>query len=168
MRKVIIILLIASAVFACSRTVQKTDTIMQDNKITIWSTIHRNLRDEKGQRSETDETVIGDTDLIKKCPIAVRTIIAFYSDIINENVVLAEALGNFSSLAEARQVLLKDKEQSFENVPKIDGRDRPGLLEIEYSKSSVIVRVLGIWGRHIGTYEYRINKKGEIKYLETN
>ena len=145
-----------------------------ENKFTIWGTIHANHIGENGEYFETDELYIENIDLIKKCPPEIKIIIAFYSkQFLHENnytysnridSILAGALGNYTSLQEAQNKLLENKEHYFKNVPQRDLRDYPGILEIEYGKNMAIVILSGIWGSHIGIDEYIINKRWEIEY----
>jgi hypothetical protein len=127
-------------------------------KTTIWATLHSNHSD----GTETDDVVIVGADFIKKSSPETKTIIAYYSGCLGENIILANALGNFSSLKEARKVLLKNKEHYFENI-KIEAY--PGILEIDVGKLSVTVTLSGVWGRHIGIDEFKIHKNGRIEYI---
>jgi hypothetical protein len=146
----------------------------RENKFTVWAALHSNRVSENGEHFETDELCIPNVELIKKCPPEVKIILAFYSKqflhadnyMYSQEIdsILAGALGDYTSLEEAQTQLLKNKEHYFENARQRELRDYPGILEIEYGKDAVCVILSGIWGSYIGMDQYRINKKGEIKY----
>ena len=145
-------------------------------KFTIWSTIHSNHQNEiTGEYWETDELFIENIELIKKTSIEVKTIIAFYSKqylhqdyyLYTNNIdsILANALGNYTSLQEAQGILLKNKEKYFNNFPKRYLRDYPAILKIEIEKSLISLELSGVWGSHIGIDEFKIKNNGEIEYI---
>ena len=144
-------------------------------KFTIWGTIHSNHHNEiTGEYWETDELFIENIELIKNSSIEVKTILAFYSKqylhqnnyLYTNNVdsILANALGNYKSLQEAQEILLKNKEHFFINFPKRELRDYPAILRIEIAKSLIILELSGVWGGHIGMDEFKIKNNGEIEY----
>jgi hypothetical protein len=76
---------------------------------------------------------------------------------------LAEALGNFSSLQEAQEVLLKDKEHYFKDIQKQNYY--LGSMEIETDKNTVSVTLIAHIGDYSGTDKFKIYENGEIEYL---
>jgi len=106
-------------------------------------------------------------EYVKNSLEEIKTIIAFFSKLyINEEERgLAEALGNYSSLKEAQEQLLKDKEHFFKDIKKENYG--LGLLEIETEKDIVYVTLQSHnFGSFYGTYKFKINKNREIQYIK--
>jgi hypothetical protein len=130
---------------------------MQTEEKLIWGTIHKTF-----ERGESDDVFISDVNFIENLPIEIKTIIVFYSKKVymissKENIKFANALGNFSSLEEAQQILLTDKDHYFKNVKT----DYPYIsyLKIEMKEDKVFVIISGS-----ETDEYIIQKDGNIKF----
>ena len=140
-----------------------------ETKNIVWTTMNaRKKADPKSGRMGSYEittfTFLG-YDFVKNCPIESKTIIAFYSKLyFNEEVKqLAEALGGFSSLEIAQQVLLKDKEHYFKDIKKENYF--LGLMEIEINENIVSVRLEAMMGSYSGIDKFRIHENGDIEYL---
>jgi hypothetical protein len=127
---------------------------------TIWTTMHITKKD-----GEADRVVFPDIDFIKNCSPELKIIIALYSQcLIAESELLANALGNFSSLNEAQKTLLKDKEHFFENVkPEILP---PAMLQVEINNKTISVKFYGGWGNDVTRIDkFKIQDNGKIEYI---
>jgi hypothetical protein len=139
-------------------------TSLMEKKATIWSTVHLNYTD----GTEADDTFIPEPDFIRKCPIAVKTIIAYFSTYIDfdkdNNLKLAQALGKFATLQEAQENLLHNKEEIFKNIER--ERAYYANLVIDIGNNLVSFEFTNPWGSRIKTYVFRISKNGDIEYIE--
>jgi len=119
---------------------------------------------------ETESLIITEMDFIKNCSFEIKTIIAFYSkSIINlldpgQNIELANALGNFQSLEEARRILLQNKEQTFRDIEKREYFFR--YLKIEIQGNIVLVTIPMEKGIGEEIDEFIIQKNGNIKFVK--
>jgi len=183
MKKVILILVTVASMFSCSgqretannnASIIKEDENMKTKEI-IWATMNvwKKADPERGKFGSYEEThfvFLGD-DFVKNCPIEIKTIIAFFSkmyiskeaffsknDISEQKIQLANALGGFSTLEEAQQTLLKDKEHYFKDIQKEKYILR--LMEIETDKNIVSVTL-----NDSETYKFKILENGDIQYL---
>ena len=138
----------------------------------IWTTMNVWMkadpgRGKMGSYEVTKFAFIG-YDYVKNCPAEIKVIIAFFSKlyVTEEERGLAEALGNYSSLKEAQEQLLKDKEHIFKDIGKENYG--LGLLEIKIEKDIVYVTLQSHnFGNFYGTYKFRIHENGDIKYLNS-
>ena len=99
-------------------------------------------------------------DFIKNCSIEIKTIIAFFTKfyVTEEVSVITKSLGNFSSLSEAREYLLKDKEHYFKDIEIENFYFRS--MEIEINNNIVYV-YLGAT-----TYKFKIHENNDIEYIK--
>jgi len=79
----------------------------------IWSTLHVSWSDDYTGPTDCKEGLSPDYDLIKSLSLPYRKIIAYYTAMAGyispcKDVLLAEALGQYAALTEARNNLLKD------------------------------------------------------------
>ena len=96
----------------CTLTNCKQATIKDGETYDLWAEMHESFNDENGFEICRNSLYVN-TDLIKSLPTPVKTIIARYSVFMPNNYndepkLLAQALGNFATLEEAQQILLKD------------------------------------------------------------
>jgi hypothetical protein len=183
MKKVILILGAVATMVSCNgqrktannnaSIIIQEDENMKTEEI-IWTTMNvwKKADPEQGKFGSYEEThfVFLGYDFVKNCPIEIKTIIAFFSkmyiseepffsknDISKQKIRLANALGGFSTLEEAQQALLKDKEHYFKDIQKEKYILR--LMEIETDKNIVSVTL------NFGTYKFKILENGDIEYL---
>ena len=181
MKKAILILSTVATMVSCSgqnKTVNnddnnnvlivKKDENMKTKEI-IWTTMNvwkkaDPKRGKLGSYEETNFVFLG-YDFVKNCSTEIKTIIAFFSKmyIYKEEIRLANALGGFSTLEEAQQALLKDKEHYFKDIQKENYI--LGLMEIETDKNIVSVTLKADMGSFSGTYKFKILENGDIEYL---
>ena len=132
-------------------------------KNVIWATMRARV---KGEAGEVYKLSIIGRDFIKECPPEIKTIIAFYSKLYltEEKETLALALGDFATLKEAQDTLLKDKESYFAAVKKQDYTK--GTFEIETGDDMVYANLKAMIGNYSGTDTFKIHETGEIEFQE--
>ena len=152
----------------------KEDENMKTKEL-IWATMNvwKEADPERGKFGSYEETrfVFLGYDFVKNCTIEIKTIIAFFfkmyiseeaffsnDDISEQKIRLANALGGFSTLEEAQQALLKDKEHYFKDIQKEKFILR--IMEIETDKNIVSVTL-----NYSGIYKFKILENGDIEYL---
>ena len=122
-----IFILFFPLIINCVSKGQENMRFNKDQEEIIWTTMNvwYKADSEKGKMGSYEETKFDflGHDFVKNCSIEIKTIIAFYSTFIpnyllieNANKNLAEALGNFLTIEDAQNILLKDKEKIFENA----------------------------------------------------
>jgi hypothetical protein len=172
MKKVILILSAVATMISCSgqsKTANNNALIIEEDgnmktKEIIWTTMNvwKKADPKQGKMGsyEVEQLAFLGYDFVKTCSIEIKTIIAFYSKMsIHEDIQsFAEALGGFSSLEEAQQVLLENKEHYFKDI-QIQGHYFK-FLEIEIDESIVSVTL----GAN-RTDKFKIHENGDIEYL---
>ncbi|MCL1938606.1 MAG: hypothetical protein FWF52_09460 [Candidatus Azobacteroides sp.] len=133
-----------------------------DKEFTIWST--PNLIYDNGEKYDFKVSY----DLIELMPMPIKTIIARYtaflpSYLLDEHTELefAQALGGFSTLEEARNVLLKDWSGEDLGVRSYF----PASLIMKKTKESLFFEYCAMYGDKI-TDEFKISESGKISYLK--
>jgi hypothetical protein len=107
--KYILIGILLLMIFSCSE-----QHGLKNNRVyEIWSTIHISWSDDYAGQKDCHEGLSPDYDLIKKLSLPCRKIIAYYTTRAGyisscKDVFLAEVLGQYATLTEARNSLLKD------------------------------------------------------------
>jgi len=145
--------------------------VNMDEKNIVWTTMNVWMKadPDKGKMGSYEVTkfaFIG-YDFVKNSSLEIKTIIAFYSKLyINgEERGLAEALGNFTSLKEAQEQLLRNKEHFFIDIKKENYG--LGLMEIRMDKNMVYVTLQSHnLGNYSGTDKFKILKNGDIEYIK--
>ena len=142
--------------------------ILPKDRVTydIWTYTHSSgvikggfLRKEKYY--EEDRVYIYDYDLVRSLPIEEKKIIVLYASFVwylfdkETDQKLAQALGGFSTLAAAREALLKDWNNTIQEA-------RPYSLKITRAGNTLYAE----WGFYgYVTDEFRIDGQGEIIYI---
>lgn len=144
----------------------KQTTLKDNETYSIWETMHYSFNDENGdEASDTSMKIY--YGFIKSLPIPVKSIIAHFSIFISNEYAhdLAQALGNFATLEEARQTLLKNWS---EVEPILKGC--PTTLRMKKMSQSFFFDVYGAYGFvndvyvHGYTYEFIIDKNEKITF----
>jgi len=140
-------------------------------QISIWDAINvwRNADQKNENTGSYEESIFlfSGQDFLKNCSIEIKTIIAFYLKYvpyyitIEKELEIAKALGNFSSLANAQQILLQNKENCFSEIRRredfwID------FLTINIDKNKVFVNI----GR-LQEDEYLLKENGDFVFVKT-
>ena len=149
MKKKLIICLatISFCISSCGGQIKHSDmeTIQNDTNYTIWTTYNMHFDD--GERYSLSPN----NELILSLPVSVKTIIARYTmflpDYLFEKeeetaLYLARALGNFDTLEEAQQTLLKD--WKGENIVMFSGF--PAYLEFKETEQSLFFEYGAMYG----------------------
>jgi hypothetical protein len=139
----------------------KTTTLPNDKEFTVWNTLHVFYEDMMGEKCEFDANY----DFIKSMSVPIKTIITryavFYPLDKESELKLAQALGDFSTLKEARNVLLKD----WTGKDLVPPEDFPAVLRVKETEESLFFKHWRIYGDDI-TDEFKISKNGKITYLK--
>jgi len=138
-------------------------TLSNDEEFTIWTTL--NVHNIDGtEHHEFDVSY----KFIELMPIPIKTIIARYTAFIptylldeDTELKLAQALGDFSTLKEARNTLLKDWTGSGLTVP----HGITAFLRVKETEESLFFEHSAMYGNKI-TDEFNISKNGKITYLK--
>ena len=148
---------------SCGGQIKHSDmeTIQNDTNYTIWTTYNMHFDD--GERYSLSPN----NELILSLPVSVKTIIARYTmflpDYLFEKeeetaLYLARALGNFDTLEEAQQTLLKD--WKGENIVMFSGF--PAYLEFKETEQSLFFEYGAMYGRERVVDEFKVDKNGQI------
>ena len=134
-------------------------------EIYVWDTMRTYYTNgEEGSSLVIDGKNI---DLIKNSPSEIKIIIAFYLKYIpyyiekEEEIKLAKALGNFTSLHEAKQNLLYTKEHYFEKIKRNENYWVEYLI-ITVEENKVLVKLA-----NIEIDEYIVKKDNSIQFIKT-
>ena len=152
--------------FACGRQIKhhNMETIQDTTNYTVWTTY--NVHYDDGERYSFRPN----NELIQSLPVSVKTIIARYTMFLpdylfeeeEETVLnLAQALGDFDTLEEAQQTLLKD--WKGENIVMFSGF--PAYLEFKETEQSLFFEYGAMYGRERVADEFKIDKNGRITYF---
>ena len=151
-------------------TAQEKTTSMNNSTCHIWSTMHSSgvikgkfLR--KDHYFEKDEIYVENYELIRLLPPEARTVIALYASLVphlfntTSDQQLAQALGGFPSLSDAREVLLKKRKG--EMIPPAT----PYTLNIRLSNDTIFAEHSQAFSQYINTDKFRIDEQGNISYV---
>ena len=150
---------------ACNGQVKHSDmtTILNDTTYTVWSTFNLYLTDGT-ERYDFNSS----NEFIAQLPVPVKTIIARYTAFLPNYLLdkktelsFAKALGDFSTLEEARQALLKD--WTGEDLVILSGF--PSYLGLKETKETLFVEYAAMYSEKI-TDEFKIDENGHITYLK--
>lgn len=162
--KYIITLLFFVLLFSKSGALKSQN--MQDHIETIengiWFTTHL-----IGEYDSVDELTIN-YHIVEALSINEKKIVAYYSAFLYPSLLeeskdreLAQALGNFSTLEEARQALIKNWTAE---IPKC----MPYTLKIKLSANTITVKHYYAYDNKNVIDEFKINSKGNIKFIGRN
>jgi hypothetical protein len=121
-RNIILLLSLIALLACCTFFIFAKNTPMKKGKVTIWTMMRTYLADDT---ERTTWFVLEDGCIfLKKCSPEVKIIVAFYIKqhletivlLVENNEMLVNALGNYSTLNEAVETLLKNKEHYFKDV----------------------------------------------------
>jgi hypothetical protein len=149
---------------------------------TIWSLGYSNDADEDGYTYEYSGLKVNH-DFIAGLPVEIKTIIAYYSTFVplheflkeickTNDIILANALGNFSTLEEAQRILLENKKGTFEKI-NFSNKKYPNILNIKIIDNEITCEysLEEIYHTHSGTNEIKVdrfikNNNGIIEYIK--
>ena len=140
-------------------------------KITVWDTMNvwKKADPERGKMGSYEEAkfVFLGYDFVKNCSIEIKTIISFYLKYIpnyvttEEELEIAKSLGNFSSLLEAQQILLQNKEHIFSEIKRGE-KFLVRYLVITIEENKVFVNMM-----NFEEDEYLLEENGDITFIKT-
>ena len=140
-------------------------------KITIWDTMNvwkkADPKNEKMGSYEESILIFENYDFIKNCSIEIKTIVAFYFKYlpyyitIEQKLEIVKALGNFSSLLDAQQLLLQNKEHYFKEINRSE-YFWINNLTIIINGNKVMVKI-----GNIEEDEYLLKENSEIVFIRT-
>jgi hypothetical protein len=165
----ILIILSAIAIVSCNAQNKHNDIKMLENDKTynIWTINHEYYNNDEGFEVERDVLVVNNCDFIKSLPLAVKTIIARYTTFLPDYVWkketqrnFAQALGDFSTLKEAQETLLKD--WNTEKIVVLS--DYPAVLQIRETDQSLFFEYKSLRGKDRITDAFKIGKDEHIDY----
>ena len=161
---IICLVVIFFCAFAYGRQIKHNNmgTIQDNINYTVWTTY--NLHFDDGERYSLSPN----NELILSLPVSVKAIIARYTMFLPDYLFekeeetalhLARALGDFNTLEEAQQTLLKD--WKGENIVMFSGF--PGTLEFRETEHSLFFEYGTMYhGRERVTDEFKVDKDGRI------
>ena len=106
--KIILIGILLFMIFSCDGQRLKNNRVYH-----VWSTLHVSRSDDYTGPTDCREGLSPDYDFIKSLSLPYRKIIAYYTTRAGyispcKDALLAEALGQYTTLTEAQNTLLKD------------------------------------------------------------
>ena len=140
-------------------------------QIAIWDTMNvwKKTDPNNGKMGSYEESMLIflGYDYIKNCSIEIKTIVAFYLKYIpyyitlEQELEIVKTLGNFSSLPDAQQSLLKNKEHYFTEINRSESF-WINYLSIIINGNKVLVNI-----GNIEEDEYLLKENGEIIFIKT-
>jgi hypothetical protein len=135
----------------------------------IWETFHEYYVNQDGNEVERDYIVANEA-FIKSLPTHIKTIIAFYSTFIphyllseeNFDTLLANSLGEYSTLKKAQEVSLDKVEIDYETPDN----DFPANLNIKINGNTIFFERF-LYRNHINVIDkYNVKSDGTIKSIK--
>ena len=140
-------------------------------QISIWDTINlwkkADPKNDKMGSYEESIFIFSGHDFIKNCSTEIKTIVAFYLKYIpyyttsEQKLEIAKSLGNFSSLLDAQQTLLQNREHYFTEI------NRNEYFWINYLIIIINGNKLLVKIGNLEEDEYILKGNGEIIFIKT-
>jgi len=141
------------------------------NQVTIWDTLNAwKVADPvMGNMGSYEESILlfSEHEFLKNCSTEIKAIVAYYLKYIpyyttaEQKLEMAKALGNYSSLSEAQQILLQNKEHYFAEI-KRDEYFWIDYLVVTIDGNKILVKI-----GNLEQDEYLLKNNGEIIFIKT-
>ena len=138
------------------------ETIQNDTTYTVWTTYTCEGIDANGNYTNWSEFHVN-PDLVQSLPISAKIVIAYYSTFIGfgldkkAELGLAQALGEFTTLEETQQTLLKNWKGKNNSI-----KGHIYTLNLRRTKQSFFFEYFVDYNEK-KTEQWKIDKNGEIK-----
>ena len=141
---------------------------LETEEIKIWTFYHKWAYHEDGKQSEVEFLTFNEETIINLSS-EIKIIIAFYSTFLpkylfefyNNDITLARALGNYSTLEEAQKTLLEKTKIDY----KMPNNDFPINLSIKVNNNIAFVEGV-LYSRKTISDQFKINHIGNIEYIK--
>jgi len=138
------------------------ETIQNDTTYTVWTTYIYEGIDDNGNYTNWSKLHVN-PDLVQSLPISAKIVIAYYSTFIDfgldkkAELGFAQALGDFSTLEEAQQTLLKNWKEKNNSI-----KGHIYTLKLRRAKQSLFFEYPVDYNTKM-TEQWKIDKNGKLK-----